>query len=242
MIPFQFRRLKLVFLLAFFAAACSGARKRMKGEAKPAEVPVPFAVRVSSHSGVIPPPFTVHPQAPEAQYPAVFYVRFQEVLSRYLDALLKEKGLENAYGGYYRRQGRNFDQLWQSAKRGADRVGQLVSLYPGLSLVPAAYQTVRGAISQGESNLKRELSKEEQMIAQVHNDIHLAIKKVAVESHVQVISDPAGSGLLYVDPAWDLTDKVFSTLVQAKVEEVSKQPEGEGAAPAPSNPAPEGKE
>lgn len=219
----------LILLIA--VAGCSGARKRLKGEARPAEVPVPFAVRISSHSGVVPPPFTVHPQVPDAPYPAIFYVRFQEVFSRYLEAMLKEEALKDAYGGYYRRQGRNFDQLWQSAKRGADRVGQLVSLYPGLSLVPAAYQTVRGAISQGESNLKRELSKEEQMVAQVHNDIHLAIKKVAVESHVQIIQDPAGSGLLYVDPAWDLTDKVFSTLVQAKTEEGKPLPDQSSTSP-----------
>lgn len=241
MMAFQSRTFKLVLFSVLAAAGCSGARKRLKGEAKHAEVPAPFAVRVSSPSAVVPPPFTVHPGIPDAQYPAVFYVRFQDVLSRYLDSLLKEKALEQAYGGYYRGEGRSLEQLWQSVKRGADRVGQLVSLYPGLSLIPGAYQTVRGAISQGESNIKRELSKEEQMAAQVHNDIHLAIRKVAVESHVQIVQDASGSGLLYVNPAWDLTDKIFDTLIQAKTEEVSKQKEGDAAPAPPSEPPAEQK-
>ncbi|MBI5244055.1 MAG: hypothetical protein HY922_10330 [Elusimicrobia bacterium] len=113
--------------------------------------------------------------------------------------------LKDAYAGYYRRQGRTFDQLWQSVKRQADRLGDIVSIYPPAALPMGAYRTVRRAIGQGESSLKKELSQEDEVAAEVNQDIRLAIRKAAEENRIQLIYDSSSGNPLFVDRLWDMT-------------------------------------
>jgi hypothetical protein len=207
------------------AAGCAGARlKRHKAKVS-AEVPSSFAVNrsTSAPDGFVPAPFTVHPSNPNAPYPAPFFLNFNQILSRYLEALQKDPALQNAYDGYYRRQTRTFEQFWQTVKRQADRLGDLVAIYPGAALPIGAYRTVRGAIGQGEDKLKKELSEEDEVAAAVNADIRLAIQKVARENRLQLLYDSSSGNPIFVDPLWDMTDPVYETLLKAKAASLAEK-------------------
>ena len=216
-------------------AGCTGVRRR---RAAKAGVPTAFAVHrtTAAVAGVVPPPFTVHPGVPGAPYPAPFFLNYNQVLTRYLDALQKDPALAKAYDGYYRGQTRGFDQLWEGIKRQADRLTDIASIYPGAALPMTAYRTVRGAISQGEKRLKTDVLKEDQLAGEVNRDIRFAIQKVALESRVQVLYDTSGGNPLFVDPLWDLTDQVCETLVKATASSLAEEGK-EGPEQAVTGPA-----
>ncbi|MCX5787359.1 MAG: hypothetical protein NTX64_02450 [Elusimicrobia bacterium] len=225
------------FLFSLALAACllapagCAARRKRKAAAS-SRVPAAFAVTktTAAASGVVPPPFTVHPSYAGAPYPAPFFVNINQVLALYLDALQKDPALAKAYDGYYRQQTRTFEQFWRAFKQQTDRIGDIASIYPATALPMGAYKTVRGAIGQGERNLKRELSKDEEVANAVNYDIRLAMRKVAQEGRVQVLYDSSGGNPAYVDPLWDLTDSVTKTLFKAKAGELAELP---AAAKAP---------
>jgi len=217
----------LAFALAaaLAAAGCAGLRLKRHKARGSKNVPSSFAVSRSTAApgGFVPAPFTVHPSDPGAPYPAPFFLNFNQILSRYLEALQKNPALKDAYDGYYRKQTRTFDQFWQTVKRQADRLGDIVSIYPGAALPIGAYRTVRGAIGQGEDRLKKELSEEEEIAAEVNGDIRLAIRKVARENRLQVIYDSSSGNPIFVDPLWDMTDSVYETLLQVKTASLAEQ-------------------
>jgi hypothetical protein len=189
---------------------------------QPQTQPEPFRVQASTIPALTA-PFTVNPVSPSAPLPSAFYVDSKKVLAVYLDALLKDPDLRTAYDGFYVSRRRSFQDLWQGLQKQADRIGDLAMLHPVTALPVGTYRTVRDAIGQGEREFRKEFSREERINAQVHLDIRWALIKTASESRVQRVFDTSSSGLLYVDPAWDLTDRVFETLLQAKKAELAEK-------------------
>ncbi|MFA6028448.1 MAG: hypothetical protein WC969_01210 [Elusimicrobiota bacterium] len=223
------RVLLLTLSAALLLPGCARLRRRVhKG---PEAMPASFEVRRSTVAAhFIAPPFTVNPEDPAAPFPSEFFVDSGRVLAGYRQALLKDPGLKTAYDGYFLKKDSTFEQLWKSTKRQADRATDWLMLYPPTALPLGTYRAVRGAIGQGERNYEREFSKEDEMAAEVRRDFRYALEKVARESRVQRVTDASAAGLLYVDPSWDLTDRVTETLIAAKKAEL--------AAPAPEEPPP----
>lgn len=188
-----------VLLAAALLGAC--ATKPKKGDA-PQPTPMPAAFAPS------PAPAATTPSSG----PAPYYMDYNHVATRYLEELLSDPGLAKAYDGYYIRQKAALNQIWRNFKKAGEEVTKWVSLYPGASVGVGAFKSV----TKTEGMLRKELSEEERAAVDVQRDILLATAKVAKESGIQAIVDAPAARLLYLDPAWDVTDRVLGALLRAK--------------------------
>lgn len=158
------------------------------------------------------------PAAPSV--PAVFYVNHSALSARYLEALLNEPALAKAYNGYYLKQKQPLLKLWQNFKKAADHALRLASLYPAAAIGANAYQSV----TKTEKVLKKELSKEEKIAAEVEDDIRKAVSQVARQANASIVLNSQAIPALYIDPASDLTDRALAALLQNKKAQLQSGP------------------
>ncbi|MEK7288238.1 MAG: hypothetical protein AAB091_06745 [Elusimicrobiota bacterium] len=144
--------------------------------------------------------------------PATFYVSHGELSARYLNALLNDPGLAKAYNGYYLKQKQPLAKIWSNFKKAADQVLRLASVYPAVAAGAGAYRSV----TKAENLVKKEFSNEEKMASEVERDIQSATAQAAQEIGAQVVMDSQSSPLLYLNPSWNLTDRVLEALIQIK--------------------------
>ena len=143
---------------------------------------------------------------------APFYVDFESLIGRYLEALVQDPGLKEAYGGFYSKQNQPLNRVWSNFKGAVDRLGKLIALYPGAAIGMSAYQSVIAK----ENLVKKNISDEEKVAVSVQQDIHFAIEHVARSAGVQAVYDSGAARALYLNPEWDLTLRVLDALVGAK--------------------------
>lgn len=143
---------------------------------------------------------------------APFYVDFESLIGRYLEALVQDPGLKEAYGGFYSKQNQPLNRVWSNFKGAVDRLGKLIALYPGAAIGMSAYQSVIAK----ENLVKKNISDEEKVAVSVQQDIHFAIEHVARSAGVQAVYDSGAARALYLNPEWDLTLRALDALVGAK--------------------------
>jgi len=193
-------------------SGCSVSRLKKAIRKEQPKLPPLFAVETSTAAAVL--SVSTAPVASQSEKvgPAVYYVDYEGLIGQYLQALVKDKELAEAYGKFYSKQNKPLNRVWSNFKSTVDRLGRLVALYPGAAIGMGAYQTV---ISK-EASIKRKISNEEKVAASVQQDIHLSIRQVVRRSNIQVVYDSSAFSMLYLAPEWDLTPRALKTLIAAK--------------------------
>ncbi|MBI4669087.1 MAG: hypothetical protein HY747_07850 [Elusimicrobia bacterium] len=154
-----------------------------------------------------------------ASAPIAYYLNYEAISARYLQTLITDPALAKAYGGYYPKQNKPLNKLWSSFKKTGDQLTKWASLYPVTAAGVGAYRSV----VKTETFIKKELSPREKVAAEVHGDILKATAKAAQERGAQIVFDSQSNRLLYLNPAWDITETAFAALLQTKKDELEKQ-------------------